>query len=121
MVQKRVFDLQDRLINFAVMVIKVVDGLPSTPAGRLLGDQLLRSGTSPALHYGEAQAAESRRDFIHKMKVGLKELREAHACLKIILKSGMHGDMDFVELARQECSELIAIFQASVNTAMGGK
>lgn len=118
MEQKRVFDLQERLIDFAVMVIKVVDGLPNTPAGRLLGDQLLRSGTSPALHYGEAQAAESKRDFIHKMKVGLKELREAHACLRIILKSRMHPDPDFVETTRIECSELIAIFQASVKTAM---
>ncbi len=114
-----VFDLQERLIDFAVLVIHTAEHMPHTQAGRLLSDQLLRSGTSPALHYGEAQGAESKRDFIHKMKVGLKELRECHACLRIILKASIHPDLAEVEQCRKECSELVAIFQASVNTAEG--
>ncbi len=115
------YDLQERLVDFAVLVIQITDHLPGTPAGRLLADQLLRSGTSPALHYGEAQGAESRRDFIHKMKMALKELRESHACMRIIQKANLHKDVELVERSRKECGELIAIFQASVNTAEGGK
>jgi len=114
---KYTFDLPERLIDFAVVAIRLVDGLPATQAGRLLADQLLRSGTSPALHYGEAQGAESRRDFVHKMKVALKELRESHACLRIIQKAGIHRDTASLEPCRSECSELVAIFQASVKTA----
>jgi len=116
---KAKFDLQERLIDFAVLIIQAADHMPGTPAGKLLADQLLRSGTSPALHYGEAQAAESRRDFIHKLKVGLKELRESHACLRIIQKAKLHKDVNGLEGCRKECSELVAIFQASVNTAEG--
>jgi four helix bundle protein len=77
-------DLRERLIQFACRVIDVTEALPKTTAGYHLGNQLVRSGTSPALHYGEAQAAESPADFIHKMKVCLKELRETYNCLQII-------------------------------------
>ena len=65
--EPRRYDLEERLIDFGVLIIKTTEKLPVTQAGRYLGDQLLRSGTSPALHYGEAQGAESKRDFIHKM------------------------------------------------------
>ena len=115
------YDLQERLTDFAVIIIRIVDPMPHTQAGRLLSDQLLRSGTSPALHYGEAQGAESKRDFIHKMKVALKELREAHACLKIIQKAELHPNATALEACRKECSELVAIFQSSVKTAEGKK
>jgi four helix bundle protein len=118
-VKKYAFDLQERLIDLGVLVIRIVDKMPSSQAGRLLSDQLLRSGTSPALHYGEAQAAESKRDLVHKMKVSLKELRESHACLRMIQKAAIHADPASVEVCRSECSELVAIFQASVNTAEG--
>jgi len=70
-------DLEDRLIDFAVEIIEIVGLLPSNPAGKHLAGQLVRSGTSPALNYGEARAAESRKDFIHKNKIILKELRES--------------------------------------------
>ena len=69
-------DLEDRLIDFAVRIINVIEALPNTKVGNHIGGQLLRSGTSPAPNYGEAQSAEFRRDFIHKMKIALKELRE---------------------------------------------
>jgi four helix bundle protein len=77
-------NLEERLIDFAVMVIDLSEKLPKTFAGKHLGNQLVRSGTSPALNYGEAQAAESKKDFIHKMRICLKELRESYVCLKII-------------------------------------
>jgi len=78
------FDLEERLINFAVMIIEITDSMPKTRAGNHLSGQLIRFGTSPALNYGEAQSAESKKDFIHKIKVVLKELRETFVCLKII-------------------------------------
>ncbi len=82
------YSLRERLIDFACRVIDVTEALPKTGAGYHLGNQLIRSGTSPALHYGEAQAAESPADFIHKMKVCLKELRETYNCLQIIERKG---------------------------------
>ncbi len=73
---QRNYDLQERLIEFAVRVLNVVESLPNSRVGNHVAGQLIRSGTSPAPNYGEAQSAESRKDFIHKMKVALKELRE---------------------------------------------
>ena len=82
------YDLEERMIEFSVFIIEIVNGdSPTSKAGNHLSEQLLRSGTSVALNYGEAQNAESRRDFIHKMKVILKELRETFVCLKIIHRS----------------------------------
>ncbi len=82
--QQRNYDLQERLIEFAVRVLNVVESLPNSRAGNHVAGQLIRSGTSPAANYGEAQSAESRKDFIHKMKVALKELRETLVWLLII-------------------------------------
>ena len=85
---ERKFDLDERLIDFASNIIDVSESLPLSIGGKHIAGQLVRSGTAPALHYGEAQGAESRRDFIHKIKVGLKELRETFNCLRIIKKKG---------------------------------
>ena len=112
--------LEDRLIDFAVMVIDVVESLPNTKAGSHVGGQLIRSGTSPAPNYAEARSAESRRDFVHKMKISLKELRETMVWLKIIARKRL-GDYRGVPAALAECDELIAIFTASTKTADGGK
>jgi four helix bundle protein len=70
------FDLEDRLVEFSCRIIEVVEALPATRAGSYIAAQLIRCGLAPALLYGEAQGAESRADFIHKMKVCLKELKE---------------------------------------------
>ena len=78
----------------------------------------MRSGTSAALNYGEAQGAESRRDFIHKLKVGLKELRESHVCLKIIEKREMHQDLAVLQRTIEENNELVSIFVSSIKTAI---
>lgn len=110
------FDLEDRLIDFAARCIKVAAALPGDKAGQHLMGQLTRSGTSPALNYGEAQGAESRKDFIHKMKVGLKELRETVVCLKIIVKAELLGAENLQSLVI-EANELVSIFVASINTA----
>ena len=109
-------ELEDRLIDFAVMVIGVVELLPSSKAGNHIGGQMIRSGTSPAPNYGEARSAESRRDFIHKMKISLKELRETIIWLKIISRKQLVAD-SLVSRVIAECDELIAIFIASTRTA----
>ncbi len=113
MQQNRKFDLEERLIDFAVQIVKLVENLPKTRAAQHLGDQLLRSSTSPALNYGEAQAAESKRDFIHKMGIILKELRESKINLKIMSKATIANDEQIIK----ENSELIAIFTKSIETA----
>ena len=108
--------LEDRLVDFAVIVIGVVESLPATKAGNHIAGQLARSGTSPAPNYGEARSAESRKDFIHKMKIALKELRETMIWLKIISRKRL-GDCREVPAAIAECNELIAIFVSSTKTA----
>src|SRR4030067_2570757 len=86
-------NLEERLIDFAVKIISLTASMPKTTAGNHLSKQLCRSGISPALNYGEAQSAESINDFIHKMRICLKELRESHIAIKIILRAKLdHGD-----------------------------
>jgi four helix bundle protein len=110
-------ELEDRLITFAVSIIKIVESLPPTKAGNHLGSQMVRSGTSPALNYGEAQGAESRGDFIHKLRVVLKELRETSVALRIAERLCSDDPRDCYHEALEECDELISIFVTSVKTA----
>jgi four helix bundle protein len=110
---QRKFDLEDRLIAFADRVITVSENLPDTRSANYLANQILRSGTSPALNYGEAQAAESPKDFVHKMRIILKELRETLICLKVLAKRLLLKDLTLLK----ENSELVAIFTASITTA----
>ena len=113
-------DLEDRLIDFAVRVITVVEALPTTKPGNHISGQLVRSGTSPAPNYGEARSAESRKDFIHKMKVSLKELRETYIWLKIIERKPLCDPKKPIGII-QECDELISIFVTSIKTAEGNQ
>lgn len=113
----RKFDLEDRLIEFGALIIEITESLSNSRAGNHLAGQLVRSGTSPALHYGEAQSAESRNDFIHKLKVLLKELRESNAALKLIKRVGLSTKRELCEKATGECNELISIFVRSIETA----
>ena len=112
-------DLEDRLIDFAVAIVDVVEALPNSKAGSHIAGQLIRSGTSPAPNYGEARSAESRRDFIHKMKISLKELRETMIWLKIVSRKHMIVG-EGIDAAISECDELISIFVSSTRTADGG-
>jgi len=111
------FDLEKRLINFSVLIIDIVNEMPNTKAGNHLSGQLVRSGTSVSLNYGEAQSAESRKDFIHKMKIILKELRETHVCLTIIHISQLFKTEKKIVNAKKENNELISIFVKSIETA----
>ena len=113
------FDLEERLIDFAVRIITVSEALPPTKAGNHMANQLVRSGTSPALNYGEAQGAESKSDFIHKFKVVLKELRETSESLRISKRLGPAELEPRIAEALDECNQLIAIFVASIQTARG--
>ena len=111
------FELEERLISFAVLIIEIVNEIPNTKAGNHLSGQLVRSGTSPALNYGEAQSGESRRDFIHKIKIVLKELRETSICLKIIYRTELYKSKNKMQTALKENDELISIFVKSSETA----
>lgn len=111
------YDLEERLVKFAIEIIEIAESLPKTKAGHILGNQLVKSGTSPALNYGEVQSAESRKDFIHKIKVILKELRETKICLKIIKFKPLLKSSNILQPGINECIELISIFVTSVKTA----
>ncbi len=115
---ERKYDIEDRCIVLGAAIVKFTDSLPSTKAANHLGSQLLRSGTAPALHYGEVQGAESPRDFIHKMGIALKELRESKNNMRVQSLAGLM-DLSKPDHAwlMKECSELIAIFNASIKTA----
>ena len=109
-------ELIDRLINFAARVGKVVDALPDTRMGRHIGSQLVRSGTSPAPNYEEACAAESRADFVHKLSISLKELRESRCWIRLIIKTEMLPQHRMGELF-DECNQLCNIIARSIVTA----
>ena len=111
------FQLQERLIDFSVLTIEIVDGLLASKAGNHLGGQLVRSGTSCPLNYGEAQSAESSKDFVHKMSVVLKELRETWVCLEIIRKAKLFPNTNLLATVLKENNELIAIFVKSIETS----
>jgi len=114
---KRTYDLEERLIDFAVRIIKIAESLPKTKVGNHVSGQIIRCGTSPAPNYGEAQSAESRTDFIHKMKVALKELRETRVWLLIIVRAKLIAPASKVEPLIIENDELISIFVKSIETA----
>jgi four helix bundle protein len=110
--------LEERLIDFAVRIIKLSNRLPKTPAGKHISGQILRCGTSPAPNYGEARGAESRADFIHKMRIVFKELNETSIWLRIIEKSQMLEAALLADLIREN-KELCRILAKSLKTARG--
>ena len=118
--QSKKFDLEDRLVKFACMCLDVCDLLPNTKTGQNLEYQLSKSSTSSASVYGEAQAAESKADFIHKMKVVLKEIRESRINLRIIIEKPVIANAK-VQIAFKESNELMAIFLKSIETAKQNK
>lgn len=111
------FDLEERLLQCAASIIRLVDELPDSRTGNHLAGQLLRSGTSPLPNHGEAQSAESRKDFIHIFKVCLKELRESHRWLLLIKRVPLLSD-SIIDPMLVETEQLIRIFQKSVRTAV---
>ena len=110
-------DLEDRLVQFTIDVINLTEEFPNTKIGLELKGQLIRSSTSSSLNYGEAQGAESRKDFIHKLKVVLKELRETHVNLKIVNGINLVKSVDKLKYLIKEANELISIIVTSIRTA----
>ena len=90
----RTYDLEDRLIDFSSHIIKLVEAMPSTQSATYIAKQMIRCGVAPSLLYGEAQSAESGDDFVHKMKIALKELKETRKSLKLILRNGMAKNIE---------------------------
>jgi four helix bundle protein len=115
----KAFDLEDRLLEFAARVLRLVEHLPRTSAGKHVAAQLLRSGTSPLPNHGEAQAAESAKDFVHKMRICLKELRETDRWLKLVMRVPLIRPPSKVSSLLAETDELIRIFVSSIRTAQG--
>lgn len=109
-------DIEDRKLEFAARIGKVVVALPETRLGRHIANQLIRSGTSPAPNYSEASAAESKKDFIHKLGIVLKELRETRTWLRLTIKSELLPT-DRVEKILDECKQLGNIIGKSLITA----
>ena len=110
------FDLEDRLREFSARIIRLVNSLPNTRAANHIAGQLLRCGTSPYGNHGEVEAAESRKDFVHKPKVCLKELKESRRWLRLIGQSSMLPEKKMLPILN-ETEELIRIFFSSIRTA----
>jgi four helix bundle protein len=111
------FDLDERLLEFAARIIRLSEALPNTLTGKHVSGQILRSGTSPMAQHGEAQGAESRKDFIHKMKIALKELRETSRWLKLITRVSLIEKTELLDPLIKETDELTRIFVTSIRTA----
>jgi four helix bundle protein len=109
-------DIEERLIDFAVRIINVCDTLSDKPAKRHIRGQLLRCGTSPAPNYGEARGAESSSDFVHKLKIVLKELNETRIWLKITIRADLVPEKRLEPLL-DECDQLCRIISTSIYTA----
>jgi four helix bundle protein len=114
---KRQYDLEDRLLDFAVSVVELTETLPRTRAGNHIAGQLLRCGTSPLSNHGEVEAAESRKDFLHKLRICLKELRETKRWLRLVGRLKILQQSANPAACLNEVEELIRIFAASVRTA----
>ncbi len=114
---KQKYDLEERLLDYAVNIILFTEKMIKSDAGKHVGGQLLRSGTAPMAHHGEAQAAESPKDFIHKMRVALKELRETARWLKVSNRVPLTQDLKGNQALLSETDELIRIFYSSIRTA----
>ena len=111
------FDLEERLLEYAANIILLCDTEPLTFGPRHINRQLIRSGTSPLANHGEAESAESTKDFIHKLRLSLKELRESHRWIKLIKRANLPCNSDILTILLDETDQLIRIFVTSINTA----
>jgi four helix bundle protein len=118
--QVRADKLEERLIDFAVRIVILSANLPKTTAGKHIAGQIMRSGTSPAPNYGEARAAESHADFVHKLGIVLKELNETSIWLRIINRSQLLRKQLIKDIIGEN-AELCRIFTSSLKTARGPK
>jgi four helix bundle protein len=109
------YDLEERLLEFTANIVRLADSLPNTKAGNHIAGQLLRCGTSPLANHGEVEAAESRKDFLHKLRICLKELRETWRWLRLVGRLQLTDSAE-LRAGLTEVEELIRIFAASVRT-----
>lgn len=114
---EKIYDLEDSLVDFTCRMIDVVDALPDTRAGNYIANQLIKSCHSLSLNYAEAQAAESTNDFIHKLGVVLKELKECRTALKIVGKKELIKPVSRLDGIFKETQAFIAIIAKSISTA----
>lgn len=119
--ENRKYDLEERLVNYSCRMIDVVEALPNSRAENYIAGQLIKSCISPTFNYGEVQGAESRNDFIHKLGVVLKEIKECPSALKIIMKKALIKPVSKLDGVCKETEELIAIMAASIETAEKNK
>ena len=117
----KIYNLEDRLVEYSCRMIDVVEALPNTRAGNYIASQLIKSCISPTFNYGEVQGAESRNDFIHKLGVVLKELKESRTALKIIRRKELIKPVKRTDGIIKETEELIAIIAKSIETAEKNK
>jgi four helix bundle protein len=110
------YELEERIIDYSVLILKITSDIKKTRPGSILESQIIRSGTSSALNYGEALGAESGKDFIHKVQIVIKELKETYVALKIIKKADLYSNLDLLEDALNETNQLISIFVRTVVT-----
>ena len=110
-------EIEDRLVKFSSSTFHLTGKMIKSDYSLVLSNQLLRSSTSSALNYGEAQGAETKKDFIHKIGIVIKELRESHINLQIIKESQICEDVKFLENIIRENNELLSIFFATLKTA----
>jgi four helix bundle protein len=110
-------EMEDRLVNFAVDIFEISKELSTSFIATHLANQIMRSSTGAALNFAEAQSAESRKDFIHKSSIVLKELRETNVNLRIIMRMNICKDSSRIAIAMQESNELVAIFYKTIETA----
>ncbi len=115
--QNKRYNLEERFVDYTCSMIDLVEALPATRSGNYIASQLIRSCHAPAFNYAETQAAESKKDFIHKMGIVLKELKECRIALKLIGKKQMVKPASQLEAAGKETEELIAITGKSISTA----
>ena len=108
-------NIAERLLDFTVRVITLVNTLPKTDVGKHIGGQLMRSGSSSGSNYEEARGAESRADFVHKLGIVLKELKETRFWLRVIHRTEIVTH-EQIESLIEECEELIAIVAKSIMT-----
>lgn len=111
------YNLEERLLEYSARTIRLTENLHKTRAAKHIADQLLRSSTSPLGNHGEAQASESIKDFIHKLKIILKELKESLRWIKLIKRVPLLDKPDQVDGLLKETDQLIRIFAKSIITA----
>ncbi|MGJ8652927.1 MAG: four helix bundle protein [Opitutaceae bacterium] len=114
---RSMYDLEERLLEFSTRTIRLTRNIEPSEAGKHVSNQLLRSSTSPLANHGEAQGAESPKDFIHKLKISLKELRETQRWLKLVKRVPLVEKPELLDELLSETDQLIRIFVASINTA----